>query len=80
MKVISILGAGSMYSVLASMLADKGVMPLHPKQIKRNPRGWQHQDLTNTASQPAKSSYNAKQRKKKAKRKSEKANENTKNT
>tara|TARA_R110000772_G_scaffold246011_1_gene359641 strand:- start:1509 stop:1700 length:192 start_codon:yes stop_codon:yes gene_type:complete len=26
--------------------------------------GFQHQDLTNTASQPAKSSYNSKQRKK----------------
>ena len=68
MKNISILGVTAMYAVLAGSLTQTWSAISRPKQINHNPRGWQNQDLTNTAHQPVKSSYNAKQRKRKSKR------------
>jgi Spy/CpxP family protein refolding chaperone len=64
MRKIATLAPASVYAAFASSLSEKGFTPIHPKQVNHNPRGFQHQDLTNTASQPIKSSHNSKQRKK----------------
>ena len=65
---IGVLG-GTSTALILGVLAGLGHDGIHPKQLVSNNHGFRNQDLTNTSTQPSKSSYNSKQRKKKANRK-----------